>query len=343
MRSILFFHNNNDYTGSTRVLANVISSEYADKEVHIVVNKNHGRGFLSELPNVRMIGFWQPLCHGRPIPILSALVVRLQGFFLTLIYGWCYETFYINTIVPFYAALVGRLYGKRIVYHIHEKFVSNSLSVRVMESVFTHTVAKRIYVSEYTMSQYARDSRCEEIVRYNKLGSNFMAKVHVRPLSERKRNMVLMIASLSKIKGIFNFLRLASLVPEYHFRLILSASKEAIDAFISEPIPTNVEFIPEQSDIHPYLYSADLMLNMSVPFLWIETFGMTILEAMAYGIPCIVPNLVGPTELIEDDYNGYCVDVTDVELVASKVRFALDRVNYERLCVRSLERFERFK
>ena len=37
------------------------------------------------------------------------------------------------------------------------------------------------------------------------------------------------------------------------------------------------------------------------------------------------------------------VDVTDVELVASKVRFALDRVNYERLCVRSLERFERFK
>jgi len=35
MRSILFFHNNNDYTGSTRVLANVISSEYADKEVHI--------------------------------------------------------------------------------------------------------------------------------------------------------------------------------------------------------------------------------------------------------------------------------------------------------------------
>ena len=57
MRSILFFHNNNDYTGSTRVLANVISSEYADKEVHIVVNKNHGRGFLSELPNVRMIGF----------------------------------------------------------------------------------------------------------------------------------------------------------------------------------------------------------------------------------------------------------------------------------------------
>ena len=317
MRSILFFHNNNDYTGSTRVLANVISSEYADKEVHIVVNKNHGRGFLSELPNVRMIGFWQPLCHGRPIPILSALVVRLQGFFLTLIYGWCYETFYINTIVPFYAALVGRLYGKRIVYHIHEKFVSNSLSVRVMESVFTHTVAKRIYVSEYTMSQYARDSRCEEIVRYNKLGSNFMAKVRVRPLSE--------------------------LVPEYHFRLILSASKEAIDAFISEPIPTNVEFIPEQSDIHPYLYSADLMLNMSVPFLWIETFGMTILEAMAYGIPSIVPNLGGPTELIEDDYNGYCVDVTDVELVASKVRFALDRVNYERLCVRSLERFERFK
>lgn len=31
MKSILFFHNNNDYTGSTRVLADVIARDYAIK------------------------------------------------------------------------------------------------------------------------------------------------------------------------------------------------------------------------------------------------------------------------------------------------------------------------
>lgn len=51
----------------------------------------------------------------------------------------------------------------------------------------------------------------------------------------------------------------------------------------------------------------------------------------------------GPTELIEDGYNGYCVDVTDVDLVAAKIRAVLERENYERLCAGALKRFEKFK
>lgn len=342
MKPVLFFHHNNDYTGSTRVLADVIARDYAGQSVPVVVNKNHGKGFLSELSNVRLIGIWKPLYAGRPIPLLSGQVVRMQGFLLALIYGWRYETFYINTIVPFYAALVGRFYGKRIVYHVHEKFVSLSLPVRVMEYVFAHTIAKRIYVSKYTMSRYTRHPRCEEEIRYNRLSQDFISKVRICPLSERRRDTVLMIASLSKIKGIFNFLRVASLAPGLRFRLMLSADMDTILDFITEPVPANVELISAQSNIHPYLYETDLMLNMSIPLFGVETFGMTILEAMAYGIPSIVPNVGGPTELIEDGCNGYCVDVTDVELVASKVRDALERENYERLCEGALDRFEKF-
>lgn len=54
---------------------------------------------------------------------------------------------------------------------------------------------------------------------------------------------------------------------------------------------------------------------------------------IVYGIPAIVPNIGGPTELIEDSYNGYCVDVTEVELVALKVCDALERENYEGLWI----------
>lgn len=97
-----------------------------------------------------------------------------------------------------------------------------------------------------------------------------------------------------------------------------------------------------QAGLH-FLNFQDLMLNMSISSLWIETFGMTLLEAMAYGIPSIVPNVGGVIELIEDGYNGYCVDVTNVELVVSKVRTALEEENYERLYERALKRFEKFK
>lgn len=344
MKDVLFFHPQNDYTGSTRVLANVITSEYSGQIVDVITKRNLDKGFLSELPNVRIINSSTLMFLGKKIPFVTPLSWRIQAFLLALFYGWRYETFYINTIVPFYAALVGRLYGKRIIYHVHEKFRKRSLSVKLMEWTFSHIPAHRIFVSLYTLQQYQGNSKCTEEILYNKLGADFLAKLHVRPLKERKRNNVLMIASLSKMKGIFNFLRLASLVPEYYFRLVLNTSKDEIEAFITEKIPENVELIPAQSNIHPYLYNADLMLNMSIPFMWIETFGMTILEAMAYGIPAIVPNVGGPLELIENDFNGYCVDVTDIELMADTIRVSLEQENYERLVKNALIRFnERFR
>ena len=343
MKSILFFHNNNDYTGSTRVLADVIARDYADQVVQIIVNNNYGRGFLSELPNVRMIGFWKPLWKGRAIPVFSTRIVHLQGFLLALIYGWRYQTFYINTILPCYAALMGRLYGKQVIYHVHEKLISGSLSVRLMEWVFAHTKAHRIFVSKYTQDCYPANPSCTSEVCYNRLGKCFLDKVVIKPVGERKRDTVLMIASLSKVKGLSTFMRVARLLPQLHFRLILSADMRSIRSYFGESMPENVRLISAQSNIHPYLYEADLMLNLSNPFFGVETFGMTILEAMAYGIPSIVPNVGGPIELIEDGHNGYCVDVTDVELVASKICDALERGNYERLCEGTCERFEQFK
>lgn len=85
------------------------------------------------------------------------------------------------------------------------------------------------------------------------------------------------------------------------------------------------------------------MLNLSNPFLCVETFGMTILEAMAYGVPSIAPNIGGPIELIEDGYNGFCVDVTDAKVVAEKIKEVLGLDNYERFADNALAGFERFR
>lgn len=343
MKSILFFHPKNDYTGSTRVLADVIARDFSGQFVDIITNRNHNKGFLSELPNVRLTGYCMPTWHGRSIPVVTPVGWRIHFVLLTLFFGWRYDTFYINTITPCLAALLGRLYGKKVIYHIHEKFVRRSLSVRIMEWVFAHTKAHRIFVSEYTMSCYVNNPSCTSEVCYNHLGEHFLDKVRMKPIEERKRDTILMIASLSKVKGLSTFMTIAELLPKFHFRLMLSADMESIRTYLGWPVPDNVELIPAQSDIHPYLREADLMLNLSNPFLWIETFGMTILEAMAYGIPSIVPNVGGPTELIEDGYNGFCVDVTDAKIVVDKINEVLDFDNYARLTNNALTMFERFR
>ena len=52
-----------------------------------------------------------------------------------------------------------------------------------------------------------------------------------------------MIASLSKVKGLSTFMAVAELLPDLHFRLMLSADMESIQAYLEQSIPKNVELI----------------------------------------------------------------------------------------------------
>ena len=151
-----------------------------------------------------------------------------------------------------------------------------------------------------------------------------------------------MIASLTRAKGVWSFLEVAKVLPQYYFNLILSAETDEICRFFGNDIPNNVKLYPTQSDIHPFLEKTDLILNLSIPFWGVETFGMTILEAMPYGIPAIAPNVGGPTELIENGYNGYCVDVTNVKEIVKAINNVLDAKNYDIMCSNTLRQFDKF-
>lgn len=341
MNKILFFHPRNDFSGSTRVLANVIETEYAGQRVE-VVTMNYVDGFLAHLSNVHIIPIRLLMLRKRKIPVFTQLAWRFYAVFLAWKYGRHYDTFYINTLLPWYAAIVGRCCHKKLLYHVHEKFKVMSPEVRLAEYVFTHVRATRVYVSQYVQSCYPSRKDSKEIVKYNTLPASFLSAVQVLPLSQRKRNTVLMLASLSRGKGVYTFVEVAKRLPQFSFRLVLSTNREAIDHFLGSDIPANMEWWPVQRDIHPFLRTSDIILNLSVPTLCVETFGMTILEAMAYGIPAIVPDVGGPTEVVLNDYNGYCVDVTNVPLVVSTICKALEEKEYRRLSDNALERLKLF-
>ena len=340
MDKILFIHQRNDFTGSTRVLANVIETEFSEQQVSIITIA--GNGFLTSLPNVRIIPISYLVFRGKKIPFITSLLWQLQAWILTLYYGWNYNTFYINTIIPYYAAIIGRIYGKKIVYHVHEKFVTKSFYVTVAEYVFNHVKSKRIFVSEYLKKQYPAKANCYSIVKYNTLPVSFLSKVKMIPIKNRELKNLLMITSLTKAKGIITYIEVAKRLPQYTFRLLISADMKTIMDFLHCEVPNNMKIIPKQSDIHPFLRTSDLLLNLSIPSLCIETFGMTILEAMAYGIPAVVPNVGGPVELIINGYNGYCIDVTDVDAVSETIQKALSIKKYEYLAKNSIERLKSF-
>lgn len=132
-------------------------------------------------------------------------------------YGWRYDTFYLNTITPYYAAVVVWLYRKKLIYHVHEKFIIRSFWVKIFEFVFNNVQAKCIFVSKNVKKQYLLKDGCEAVVKYNTLPKSYLSAVKVIPVERRKRNTVIMIASLTKVKGIFTYIEVARKVSNISF------------------------------------------------------------------------------------------------------------------------------
>ena len=55
-----------------------------------------------------------------------------------------------------------------------------------------------------------------------------------------------------------------------------------------------------------------------------DTFGMVVLEALACGLPCVVTNIGGPQELVEENNSGFVCDPEDIQKWINSIEFVID-------------------
>ena len=77
----------------------------------------------------------------------------------------------------------------------------------------------------------------------------------------------------------------------------------------------HVVFIGERSDIPQVMKAIDLLILAS----WEEPFGRVLIEAMAMEKPVISTNVGGPTEIVEDGFNGVLVRPKNPDVIAQAV------------------------
>ena len=136
-----------------------------------------------------------------------------------------------------------------------------------------------ISVSEYVKSNLKKAS----IVVHNSLPSNLILskqiKEDVEYIKKKYNNkLIIMPASLRKYKGVDLFLTVAKEMNDYSFALIVNETDAVINNYFqSEIIPGNFQIINDQKLLNEKYKDASIVINLSLPSLFIETFGMTLI------------------------------------------------------------------
>jgi glycosyltransferase involved in cell wall biosynthesis len=320
---IACFHVLNDYSGSPKVLEMVLSG-LLSKGYSIDMITSKGNGALNCLQEKENVTFYQYHYHFSRNRLWNALqFLFVQCYIFCFSFRYLFQkdiVFYLNTIMPVGAAVAAKLSGKRIVYHYHENATVKSRFYILLAWFMQKLADEIICVSDYQRQFLQRKTGIRTIP--NSLPSAFEKECMKFRGKEKKEKRVLMLSSLKLYKGTLEFISLAVSLPQFYFELVINDSWNAINSFLKDykiEIPSNLMIWDRQKDVLPFYKRASLVLNLSNKELVVETFGMTVLEAMTAGLPVIVPTVGGVVDLVDDGVNGYKIDVQQLEEIKMRI------------------------
>ena len=333
MKTELFFvHLYNDFSGSPRVFRDAIDSQPQFSQRKFILTSQHC-GFLSDSACSKItVPYFR--VNNKLLVLMNYLLTQMYTFFLlsflllkSRINGGKPKVV-VNTLLPFGASISAKLFAEELVCYIHETSISPPLLRQFLRLIVKYCANKVIYVSNYLREEVGFDDKRETVI-YNPIRKDFRVLTTL-PNAKRKfdeRN-ILFVGSLKRFKGIYSFIELARKLPEINFIGALNCTEVEYDKFLlSIKIPNNMVFYIRPDNLEELYENASLLVNLSVPELWVETFGLTIVEGFAKGCPAIVPPIGGPLEVI-DVNSGVAINSHDIEALEVFIKSLLSNYIY---------------
>jgi len=344
-RKIYSFHLLNDYSGSPKVLMQLLKGWTKNSlETHLFTSSGR-EGFLSNIEGIKTNFFWYRFSKNKFLRLFNLFFSQFLLFFKLLFKVKKKDIIYINTILPFGAAILGKIKGCRVIYHIHETSIKPAIFKKFLFGIAKWTAKDVIYVSEF-LAQEEKFKKAQTHILYNAIENTFLIEAEKNRLALPKINPqnVLMVCSLKAYKGVDEFLKLAEENPNFEFRLVMNAKQKDIDVYFADfQIPRNLQLFETQTNLHPFYAWSDAILNLSRPDGWVETFGLTIIEGMSYRLPAIVPPVGGIAEIVEEGQNGFKVDCRNTDLLNQTLRKLLsDSDLYNQIAQNAQEKINEF-
>jgi glycosyltransferase involved in cell wall biosynthesis len=309
----------NDFSGSPRVLADFCTAQDIQAGALTIVTSG-SKGFLHKgLGEMKPI--WYPRSKSSLLNFLSYVLAQVQLFIVvfllasrSILYG---EKVVVinNTILCLGSMVASRLMGARTIAYVHEIGSGPAIMRTLAESIINWTAHEVIFVSQFLFGQYRfENKRC--FVIPNGLRSDFKAEQSLDYGSKFRQRRVLFVGSLKSYKGVGELLKISAKLPDIPFTAVINCSQQELNDFsLSNNVPNNLSLFSREPSLQKFFSESFLVLNLSLPESWVETFGLTILEGMAFGCPCIVPPIGGHLDFF-DSQCGLIVHGKETDQIA---------------------------
>lgn len=317
----MYVNSLNYYGGIERVIANLSNALSEDYQITILVkdspvsvyrlNKTISIHSINEKLELNMNSKLHRILNV-PYNMIRS-IIGLKKYFKSNDFDYVYTAFPINGLEVY---LASKKYRKRLVASEHASYYAyNSIYKKIKEYLYPKlafiSVPTKMDTEIYKKLGY-NAIYIPHLTTYDKIENNSLLEktiINVGRLTSDKQQMILL-----EIWQIVN-----KKIPNNEWKLQIIGSGEEEDnlqSFISSSDIKNVEMVPHTSRIADYYSASSLFVFTSRT----EGFGMVLLEAMSFGLPCIsfdCPS--GPRDIIDDGKNGFLISCYDKELFAEKI------------------------
>jgi glycosyltransferase involved in cell wall biosynthesis len=241
-----------------------------------------------------------------------------------------------DPFLRFYYVILKKITGKVGVSMVHSCYGDETqISGNKVKNYFRNCIFQKCFdVSDavWYVSNAGRESchriysvaQDKEKVIYNGISPEFLEKADENRIKSNADGTyrITYIGRLVKIKGVDLLIQaVAEIAGEKNVVLDVvgdGVERKALEELAEKlGIAENVHFLGQQADVGQFLKKSDIFVYPSVCQ---EVFGISIVEAMAYGLPCVANNVGGIPEIIEDGKNGFLTKEATAKGIAEAVR-----------------------
>ncbi len=245
-----------------------------------------------------------------------------------------------DPFLKFYHYLLMKTLKKKYVTFIHSCYEEEYFyPSNILKRAFAHFIFQKglsnsdlnIFVSKAGKKSYEKEFNIVEkksVVVYNGIGIDKLEAGYRWIPKNKEPFNIMYIGRLEKVKGVELLLKAVKMIKtKYSVKLSIigDGSERGYLEELSRSLSIDniTTFFGQQRDVISFLKSADIFVYPSV---WQEVFGISIVEAMAFGIPCISNKVGGIPEIIENGKNGFICESISSEALEEKIDDVLKKI-----------------